>query len=314
MKRVIDYLVYLVVRVMICIAQALSLETGVKFGRLLARFFTSVLPIRRRLIRENLAVAFPDLTYEEREKLVYDMWEHLFLLVVEVAHIPRRIHPTNWRDYIKLIDADKLGKFLHNDRPLVMVTGHFGNFEAGGYFLGILGYPTYTVARTLDNPYLDRFVKSFREASGQFLIAKGDFDPILGVLERRDIMVFLADQSAGPKGCWVDFFGKPASTFKAIALLSLQYNAPVVVSYATRQKGRPLHFDITVGGILDPRDHPGGLTVKEITQWYTHMLEEGIRRQPEQYWWVHRRWKQYQKLMPRKRAAQQQQPETQHEQ
>jgi KDO2-lipid IV(A) lauroyltransferase len=224
------------------------------------------------------------------------MWEHLFLLVIEAAHIPRRIHATNWRDYIELVNTETIGKVLHNDRPLIMVTGHFGNFEAGGYFLGILGYPSYSVARKLDNPYLDQFIKTFREASGQFLIPKNDgYDQILEVLNRRDLMVFLADQSAGPKGCWVDFFGKPASTYKAIALLSLQYDAPVIVCYAVRSDKRPLHFEMTIAGILDPREHVEGLTVKEITQWYTHVLEDGVRRHPEQYWWVHRRWKDYPK-------------------
>ena len=304
MKRILDYLVYLLVRVMVCLAQALSLETGVALGRFLAWCFTYLVPVRRRLIHENLTIAFPEMTSSQRLELSYRMWEHLFLLVVEVAHIPRRIHPTNWRDYITLVDSETIGKILHSDRPVVMVTGHFGNFEAGGYFLGILGYPSYSVARTLDNPYLNDFVKSFREASGQFLVPKNKgYDQILEVLERRDLMAFLADQSAGPKGCWVDFFGKKASTYKAIALLSLQYDAPVVVCYATRRDNRPMQFNITIAGVLDPRDHPEGLTVTEITQWFTHVLEEGIRRHPEQYWWLHRRWKEYKKESRKKQPA-----------
>lgn len=302
MKNLLDYLVYLVVRILVCVAQALSLETGVYISRLFAYLFTHILPVRRRLVHENLALAFPELSPKQRDELIARMWEHLFLLVVEVAHIARRIHPTNWRDYIKLVNTEKIGKILHNDRPLVMVTGHFGNFEAGGFLLGILGYPTYSVARTLDNPYLNDFVKMFREASGQFLIPKNDgYDQILEVLTRRDVMAFLADQSAGPKGCWVDFFGKKASTYKAIALLSLQYDAPVVVCYATR-RDRPMHFNMTIAGVLDPRDHPEGITVKEITQWYTHVLEEGIRQHPDQYWWIHRRWKEFDKRRPQKKC------------
>ena len=303
-KIVFDFLVYLLVRVMVCLAQALSPETGVALSRFFAWCFTYLVPIRRRLIRENLAIAFPKLPPGQRSELIFRMWEHLFLLVVEVAHIPRRIHQTNWRDYITLVNTGAIGKILHNDRPIVMVTGHFGNFEAGGFFLGMLGYPTYSVARPLDNPWLNDFVKSFREASGQFLVPKNDgFDQILEVLASRDVMAFLADQSAGPKGCWVDFFGKKASTYKAIALLSREYDAPVVVCYATRHDNRPLHFNMTVAGILDPRDHPEGMTVTEITQWFTHVLEAGIRQHPEQYWWLHRRWKEYEKADPKKTAC-----------
>ena len=84
--------------------------------------------------------------------------------------------------------------------------------------LGILGFPTYTVARTLDNPYLDRFVNRFRAATGQHIIPKnGGYDQIVDVLARGGTMTFLADQYAGPKGCWVEFFGRPASAHKAIA-------------------------------------------------------------------------------------------------
>ena len=174
-----------------------------------------------------------------------------------------------------------------------VVTGHFGNFELGGYFLGLLGYPTFTVARTLDNQFLDRFVKQFREGTGQFIIPKNDgYEQILEVLDHKDVMAFLADQSAGRKGCWVNFFSREASAYKAIALLSLQYNAPAVVCYAIRRDDTPMRFDIEVVGVYDPLDPiPGIENVKQITQWYTSCLEKGIREHPNQYWWLHDRWK-----------------------
>ncbi len=91
------------------------------------------------------------------------MWEHLFLLVLEVAHVPRKIHETNWRKYIKLRDVAPLMRHLISDRPVLVVTGHFGNFELGGYALGILGFPTFTVARNLDNAYLDHYLAGFAQ-------------------------------------------------------------------------------------------------------------------------------------------------------
>ncbi len=221
------------------------------------------------------------------------MWEHLFLLVAEVAHSPRKIRESNWREHIRLINIPPLHELLVGGRPLIIVTGHFGNFEAGGYILGLLGYPTYSIARTLDNRYLDRFVREFREATGQFLISKNEgYDQILETLERKDVVTFLADQSAGRKGCWVEFFNREASAYKAIALLSLQYDAPIVVCFATRRENRPLHFDLEVAAVFDPRNPlPGVSNVKEITQWYTTVLEDGIRKNLEQYWWLHNRWK-----------------------
>jgi KDO2-lipid IV(A) lauroyltransferase len=298
MKFVADYLVYLLVRILFCVVQSLSLKAGHALARVLARLFTYFVPIRRSLLHENLQTAFPEKTPEERQHLILIMWEHLFLMGVEIALAGRKIRDLNWKDHIRLTGALPLLRLLHQDRPVILVTGHFGNFEIGGFSLGILTYPSNSVARILDNPFLNRFIKNFRESTGQFLVSKNGGAPeILRVLENNGLMAFLADQSAGPKGCMVSFFGKPASTFKAIALLSLQFKAPIVVCYSLRQinefgEFEPMKFEMYITDILDPLHLPPDIqNVKEITQWYTLKLEEGIRRHPEQYWWLHRRWK-----------------------
>jgi len=105
-------------------------------------------------------------------------------------------------------------------------------------------------------------------------------------------MALLADQHAGPKGCWVQFFGRPASAHKAIALLSLDHDAPVAVVCCQRRLERPLQFEMRLVAMLDPRDLDSrGDGIRELTQRYTSRLEEMIRTAPEQYWWLHRRWR-----------------------
>ena len=289
---VLDYLVYLLVRVLVCVVQATRIETGREMARWLAWLAGDVLKLRGKVVDENLRQAFPKLSDQERYQLTRRMWEHLFLLALEVAHVPRKIHETNWREFVELRGVDQLVKAFMTDRPTIIVTGHFGNFEVGGYMLGMLGYPSFSVARTLDNPFLNDFVSRFRGGTGQYIISKnGGYDQILDVLGSRGTMAFLADQAAGPKGCWVDFFGRPASTYKAIALLALDHDAPIVVCYA-RRRDRPLTFEMVVNGIADPRDEGHKIdSIRDLTQWYTNRLEAGIRQNPEQYWWVHRRWK-----------------------
>lgn len=291
-KRIVDFLVYSLVRVLICLVQALRMETGRMLGVLLARLFCDVLRIRAEVVDENLAHAFPALTRAHRKQLARRMWEHLFLLVLEVAHAPRKIHETNWRRYVTLRGEKRLVSLLLSDRPTLIVAAHFGNFEVAGFVLGILGFPTYTVARTLDNPYLDRFLNRFRAATGQHMIPKsGGYEQILEVLARGGTMTFLADQYAGPKGCWVEFFGRPASAHKAIALLALDNDAPLAVC-STRRLARPLHIELNTVGVADPRDSGDEVSsIGHLTQWYTRRLEEFIARTPEQYWWLHRRWK-----------------------
>ncbi len=303
-RRIIDYLVYVAVRVLICAVQAMPVETGRRLAHLLARLFCDMLHVRSRVVDDNLAHAFPAMSPTERTDLARRMWEHLFLLVLEVAHTPRKIHETNWRDYVVLHNEVELVRDLLDDRPLLIIASHLGNFEVGGYVLGILGFPTYTVARTLDNPYLDRFVNDFRGRTGQHMIPKnGGFDQITGILADGGTMTFLADQYAGPKGCWVQFFGRPASAHKAIALLALDNNARMSVCTAQRL-GRPMRFELCNYAMIDPQTVGNSAgAVRELTQWYTTRLEELIRRVPDQYWWLHRRWKDTRERKPQKKAA-----------
>jgi Kdo2-lipid IVA lauroyltransferase/acyltransferase len=303
-RQIVDFPVYAVVRLLICIVQAMRIETGQRLARGLAWLLCEVLSVRRAVVDDNLAHAFPELSQAARQRLARQMWEHLFLMVLEVAHAPRKIHDTNWRDYVRLKDADPLVRCLFDRRPVLIVSGHLGNFEVGGYVLGILGFPTYTVARTLDNPYLDQFVNRFRGGTGQRIIPKnGGYDQIVEVLDRGDTMLFLADQYAGPKGAWVQFFGRPASAHKGIALLALEHNAWLSVC-SVRRLGRPMRFELDCYRHTDPRaasNAPGA--IHELTQWYTARLEELIRTAPDQYWWLHRRWKDTRKKQPAKKAA-----------
>ena len=110
-------------------------------------------------------------------------------------------------------------------------------------------------------------------------------------LDGKGAVGFIADQNAGSKGLFVDFFGRKASTYKSIGLLAMRYDVPVVIGYARRIKDR-FRFEVGVQDIIYPadwRDEPDPL--RYITQRYTKALEEVVRAGPSQYWWVHRRWK-----------------------
>ena len=186
---------YLVVRVLICLLQALRIETCQKAAVGLAVLFADVLKIRSKVVDDNRRHAFADLSGGDRRRLARAMWQHLFVLVAEVAHLPRKMHRTNWRDFVRFHGARETIRLLLDDRPLLIISGHFGNFELAGYVLGLLGFPTYTVARPLDNPYLHRFVDRFRRVTGQQILPKkGGYEQIVDVLSRGATMAFLADQ------------------------------------------------------------------------------------------------------------------------
>lgn len=305
-QPVVDYLVYVAVRLLICLAQAIRMETGQRVAATLAWLFADVLRIRDEVVQENLRHAFPEMSQAQRQRLIRAMWQHLFLLVLEVAHAPRKIHETNWRRFVRLRDIAPLVEKLLGTRPTLIVTAHYGNFEVGGYMLGVLGFPTYAIARPLDNPYLNRFLNRFRGATGQYIIPKnGGYDQVLAVMAHSGILSLLADQYAGRKGCWVKFFDRPASAHKAIALLALENNAPVMVVYS-RRLSRPMQFELCCTAMVDPNEPDFELrSISGLTQWYTAHIEDFVRQCPDQYWWIHRRWKdtRSQRASKLKRAA-----------
>ena len=289
MKKIAEYLVF---QIVLSIIQIMPIEMCAKLCRGLAWLIADVLKFRRKVIDENLRGVYPDISEEKAREMTREMWYHLCLMGCEIAQAPRKIHDSNWRKYVFIRDKVQMTKYLIDYRPLVAVSGHYGNFEMGGYVTGLLGMPSYTVARTMDNPYLDKFINEFRGFNGQFILPKdGSATMVQEVLDSGGILTLLGDQHAGTKGCWIDFLGRPAACHKAVALFTLSGNAPMMVSYC-RHTEKPLHFEIGCTGVADPLDMDDNLKdVKKLTQWYNDRLADAIDLDPNQFWWVHRRWK-----------------------
>ena len=182
--------------------------------------------------------------------------------------------------------------FSRDRRGIIMLTGHYGNWEVLGYALATLGFETTSIARPLDNPYVNDYLLGVREKQGQRIIAKkGATGEVTDVLSKGGIVGFIADQNAGPKGIFVDFFGRKASTYKSIGLLAMEYETPIVVGYARRVDDR-FRFQMGVQDIIWPGDWQAQADpLRYITQRYTRAIEDFVRADPGQYLWVHRRWK-----------------------
>ena len=198
-RKTINFGVYLFVRVLIAVIQALPLSACERVAELLATLFGRVLRVRGHVVDKNLRIAFPSMTAEERDAITWQMWRHLILMIAEIAQTPRKVHETNWKEHSHIVNQEQFVRTLLSGRPLVLISGHFGNFELGGYLMGLFGFPTYTVARELDNPYLDRFVNDFRGRTGQYMLPKkGSGSDIQKVLERGGILTLLGDQARRP--------------------------------------------------------------------------------------------------------------------
>jgi len=300
----LDYTAYLAVRTLVALSQMLTIRQSYALAKVLAWILYTVDKRHRQVGIENLGFAFGEqLDENQRDAIVRGVYLHFCRMIMEMLHLPRKIHLENWRNHVKLAGQGEILERLMNGEAMIFLTGHYGNWEMAGYLFGLYGYPTFSVARTLDNPYIEDYLRKFRERTGQHMIPKkGGYDQMLEVLQSGRVLSMLADQDAGPRGLFVDFFGRPASTHKAIALLAIEHKTPIVVGVA-RRIGHDFTYEIRCEEIIEPSELSGSNDdVRLLTQRYTSALERLIRQDPTQYLWLHRRWKHQPAPKKRKQA------------
>lgn len=265
-----------------------NLETAASIGRVMYRVD------KRHRIRtiDHLRIAFPEQSREELEPLAERVMERLVQLAVEVFHTPRVINPDSWPDRISLGPMEPAMPLLNAGKPAILVTGHVGNWEVLGYFLSVLGYPCVAIARPFKQQLIYDWLIGIRERRGMRVISKWQAtDQMIEVLSSGGMLGFIADQNAGDKGIFVPFFGKLASTYKSIGLLAIDRRVPVICGYSHRI-GPGFRHETGVVDVIMPEDwesHPDPLFY--VTARYMRAIEQMVRLRPEQYLWMHRRWK-----------------------
>ena len=294
-SRAVDFAVYLAVRVAVCVVQAMTWRVALGVAEGLAWLAHRIDKRHRRVAAENLRVAFPDWPQEKIDRTVYDVYRHFLTVAIEMMKLPRALSANTAARHASFPDPAQyrdVTRWLGSGRPVLALTGHVGNWELFSYTCGMFGAKATAVARPLDNPYLERYLKRFRQGTGQEILAKkGDFDRMDERLAAGGILGIVGDQDAGPRGVFVDFFGKPASTTKGFALMALEHDVPILVVLSARV-GTPMVYHLFLADVILPgeyRDRPDA--VRAITQRYTTAIEKLVRQYPEQYFWLHRRWK-----------------------
>lgn len=292
-NKVLDYATYLGLRLFEMFVHMFPLKANYRTARWIGDLMFKFDRRHRKRAIEHLRKSFPDWPQEKLEKIAKASMRNLVYLGLEVLFTTRLITPGRWRRHISLTNmADTIRMLLKQESGVIMLTGHFGNWEVVGYMMATLGFPSVAVARSLDNPYINEHIMGIREKTGMKIVDKnGATESVQEVLKNMGVVGFIADQDAGKKGAFVDFFGRKASTYKIIALMAMEYNVPVVIGYGKRLDEQ-YHFEIGVQRMILPHEWADKEDpVMWITQEYTTALEDVVRRAPEQYLWVHRRWK-----------------------
>src|SRR5579863_5137014 len=221
-KRLRHLAEYLAFKIVICLVQALSPRMCARLAEWLARFVHYGLPrklTRYEVARDNIRSAFGGRYNDAQiERMVFHMWVSLFRMVTEIIQLPRKLRLDNVVAAVAFRNKSDVVRALCSGRPVIVLSGHFGNWEMAVSIFGLFGFRMGLVARELDNPWLNRWFLKFRKFTGHRPISKrGGGGEIVTVLERHGSVALLGDQDAGSSGVFVDFFGRPASTFKSIA-------------------------------------------------------------------------------------------------
>jgi KDO2-lipid IV(A) lauroyltransferase len=248
-------------------------------------------PKLRKTAVTNLRIAFPEWTGVQREAVIRNMVRNLGWMAAEFARIPK-YSKENIEQIVVLEGNDNFLESRKQGKGVLILTGHIGAWELSSFAHALYGYPLHFMARPLDNPRIDALVNSYRCASGNRAIFKNESARVmLKILKDSGTIGILADQNTMPdEAVFVDFFGKPASTTTGIARVALHTDAAVVPGYAVWDQSTGkyrLRFEPAVELI---RTGDAERDIRENTQRFAKVIEDIIRKYPDQWVWVHGRW------------------------
>ena len=288
MKEWLEYAgVWLIVKALGLLPRAMARS----LASALTRFFYALLPRLRKTAEINLRIAFPDWSEAQRKSVIRGMLRNLGWMAAEFAHLPKYTK----QNIEQIVVLDGHENFLEAQRRgngVLYLTGHIGAWELSSFAHALYGFPLHYMARPIENRRIDALVNGYRCLSGNQPIFKNESARVtLKVLKDTGTIGILADQNTMPsEAVFVDFFGKAASTTTGIARLALHADAAVVPGYAVwdeRLGKYRLRFEPPVELVRtgDPeRD------ILENTQKFAKVLEDIIRKYPDQWVWIHGRW------------------------
>lgn len=272
-------------------AAALPERWALAMGAALGWVGGSLLRIRRGVVDENLRRAFPDRDPGWRRRTAAASYRHLGRQGVILLRLSR-MGPEAIRERTEVIGFEHVRDPFERGEGVVVATGHLGNWELGGASVPVRGIPLEVVARRQANPLFDDHMRRVREGLGMRVVYRKEARrETLRTLRGGGVVALVADQNVRAGGLFVDFFGVPAATARGPALLSLRTGSRLVVAFATSLPDAPGRYRVRFRPVEAPETGDPDEDVRVLTRAYMAALEGEIREAPDQYFWLHRRWK-----------------------
>ena len=271
-----------------------------RLPRALARLLASLIAIAvywalgrlRRVGIRNLEFALPALSAAERDRILYGVYRHLGWQLVEFCRMTRYT-PQNTANWLRTEGLDRFLAAQARGKGVLIVTGHLGAWELSSFYHSLMGHPMGMVIRRLDNRRLDDFVNGIRCLHGNRVLHKDDFARgLLTAMRTGETVGILMDTNmTPPQGIFVQFFGREACTASGLARVALKTGAAVLPGFMLwepDEKKYVLHFGPE---IQFQRTNNPESDIQAATQQCAAATEDWIRRYPDQWLWIHRRWK-----------------------
>jgi KDO2-lipid IV(A) lauroyltransferase len=289
MRFRVEYaLVWCVVSVMGALPRPVARAVGIGLGQLVYLLHGKL----RRVGQRNLAMVFPEKSERERTKILRGVFTSLGRQLAEICRFPR-YNPENISQVVIYDGFENYDRASARGKGVLFLTAHLGGWELSAFAHSVYGHPLSFLMRPLDNPYLDRMMRRYRTLFGNHPIDKDD--PTRGLLramkEGKTVGFLMDTNMTPPQGIFVDFFGIPACTASGLARIALRTDAAVVPGFTlwdpVLRKYR-LRFDPALTLV---RTGDAEADIAANTQLFTKVIEDFVRRYPDQWLWVHRRWK-----------------------
>ncbi len=289
-RRFLFYLEYRFFRFINYLINLLNVADARRFADFIGFCLFWLLKSRRQIALENLRYAFGrEKSDEELKAIALGSMQNLVKVAFEFIHIPQILkkQDVKW----KVEGAEHVWKALEKKKGVILTVSHFGNWELMGLATAREGLPLHAIARPIKNPYVYSYIKHLRKLAGFESIDKdGAARATIKLLKQNQLIAMLIDQHERQGGVWVDFFGRKASTTSLPAMLALKYKVPILPTYFYR--GAP-DFFLDHFGKPFPLIRTGNYEADLIanTQQYVSHIENEIRKRPEDWLWMHRRWR-----------------------
>jgi Kdo2-lipid IVA lauroyltransferase/acyltransferase len=246
----------------------------------------------RRVGHRNLEMALPALSADERDHILRGVFRHLGWQLVEFCRMTRYT-PENTRNWIRTEGLEHYLAAKARGKGVLVVTGHLGAWELSSFYHSLMGYPMSMIARPLDNRRLDEFVNGIRCLYGNRVVPKDNFARGLlrAMRANRTVGILMDTNMTPPQGVFVDFFGQQACTASGVARVALKTGAAVLPGFMLWEPAEEkyvLHFGPE---LAFERTGDAERDTLSATQQCVRVTEEWIRRYPDQWLWIHRRWK-----------------------